>query len=211
VFPDCFAEAIMVVAGNHGYTETSVEQVLQESGSSRGAFYRRYNGKLECFLAGYAVAVEQVAARLAAAAQRAGPAPSRVRAALVELVALVEEQPEVCRALLVEVHAAGPEGQARKVANTHRAARALEEGLAAGGEGEGEAAFVAVGIVGAIEMAVQARLERDAVSELRELMPDLVQFALAPYVGAQTATQEMQWARRDCVAGLVGSGLTRQA
>jgi hypothetical protein len=49
-------------------------------------------------------------------------------------------------------------------------------------------------------MALQTRLERGASGEFREVVPDLVHFAVAPYVSAQAAEQEMRWARRDCAA-----------
>src|SRR5262249_4568459 len=98
-------EAMLQVVGAHGYQECSVEQALQAAPSSRGAFSRRFDNTLACFLTAYDVGVDHLASRLVGASG-GGPWPSRVRRVLVEVASFVEEEPAVSRALLLEVHAA---------------------------------------------------------------------------------------------------------
>jgi len=192
-------EAMLKVVGAHGYQECSVEQVIEAAPSSRGAFYRRFDNKLHCFLAAYDLGVDRLASRLVEAGG-AGPWASRVRRVLVETARFVEEEPAVSRALLLEVHAAGPDARGRRVAVSRQAAQTLEAtaGEGAAGSPRRHEEFVALGIIGAIEMALQSRLERGSVGELWDVIPDLVQFALAPYIGAKSAAQERRWAVRDC-------------
>jgi AcrR family transcriptional regulator len=182
-------EAILELAGEVGYEETAVKDVLERAGTSRRVFYTHYSDKSACFLAAYNGAVERLERMVVAAASSGDGRRELLRAGLAALLSFTDEDPSVARALLIEVHAAGPEAlQARSEAMAS-AARALDRLMAVEGEGRSPSAVTAEGVLGGIEQSLRFQLRDEGRERALDLLGELMYFAVLSYMGPAAASE----------------------
>jgi len=175
---DAMAEAV----AEHGYGDATVAHVVARAGVSRKTFYEHFEDKRDCFLALYDTGIAFVLGRIAQDLEGRDEAEDRVTTGLRAFLEVLSEEPAFCRAIVLEVHAAGPPALARRrnvlkvFADRYREvnaqARAADPGVA---ELSDE---VALGLVGAILELVSIRVEDDRVEELPSLAEPLAGFVL---------------------------------
>jgi AcrR family transcriptional regulator len=109
--------AMAEAVAEKGYARTTVADVIKRAGVSRETFYEQFRDKEECFLA----AIDELSAELAAQiggslsdTQDAGRM-ERLDRALEAYLETLAAEPATARALLVEIYAAGPEAQRKRV------------------------------------------------------------------------------------------------
>jgi AcrR family transcriptional regulator len=185
-------EAALRACGELGYTRLTVEHLLERGPVGRSVFYRRFEGIADCFARAHGAAVERLAERVLRRAARWPEWRSGLRAGLIELLLLVESEPQIARALVIEVHAAGGEALARHNAAKRRFARAIDAERArvclhSPAPSPGTAAL----IVGGIETLVRRHLEWGEPEDVWELLPQLLHFAVLPYLGPEAAQAEL--------------------
>jgi AcrR family transcriptional regulator len=185
---------MLEAVGASGYEGASVRMVLDRAGLYRQAFYDNFTDKDACYLEAFDAGVERLAALLAAAAAAEESWRGKLRAALGALLDLLESEPELGRALVVEVHAAGPEALARRAEAMKSAADFIDLARRESGPAP-PPPIAAEGIVSGIHAVVHARLSSGAEEGLRGLLPEFMYFAVLPYFGAATAAAEMEAAR----------------
>lgn len=187
-------EGMLEVVGSDGYDATSVRTVLAHTGLYRQAFYDNFPDKHECYLAAFDMEVERLEALLAEAAAGKESWLERLRAGLTALLDFFDEEPDVGRALVVEVHALGEPGLERRTEAMQRAVefvdRAREEASV-----ESPPPIAAEGIVAGMHAMIHARLAGHAEGSFRSLLPDFMYFAAMPYFGGETARAEMRDAK----------------
>ena len=96
----------------HGYGATTVAHVVALAGVSRKTFYEHFGGKEDCFLALYDTGIAYVLGRIVEVVgdeALARDPHARVLAGLETFLGVLAEEPAFSRAIIVEVHAAGPE------------------------------------------------------------------------------------------------------
>jgi hypothetical protein len=114
----------------------------------------------------------------------------RLRGALFALLAFLDEQPAVGRALLVEVHAAGPRAVEKRAKAMERAAAMVD---LAREEGEGAApAISGEAVVAGILAVLHTRLSAMERTSFAGLLPELMYLAVLPYFGPEAAAAEMR-------------------
>jgi AcrR family transcriptional regulator len=110
-------DALVGAAGELGYAETNVAEILSRASVSRKTFYELFATKDECL---YAV-FDEAAGHLREAVQEAyeeGVTPQeRIDAAVGKLLAWVEAEPARARVCLIELPTTGAEGR-RRIAAT---------------------------------------------------------------------------------------------
>ena len=187
-------EGMLEVVGSSGYDATSVRTVLDHTGLYRQAFYDNFADKHECYLAAFDMEVERLEALLADAAAEEESWLGRLRAGLTALLDFLDAEPDVGRALVVEVHALGPPGLERRTEAMQRAGefvdRAREEASI-----ESPPPIAAEGIVAGMHAMIHARLAGHAEGTFRSLLPDFMYFATMPYFGGEMAKAEMRDAK----------------
>lgn len=192
---DKILAAMLEVVGAEGYDATSVRTVLDHTGLYRQAFYDNFPDKDACYLAAFDAGVARVEALVRNAAASEESWRGKLRAGLGALLDFLDTEPDVGRALVVEVHAAGPEALARradamkKIGDFIDLARQESEG------GESPPRIAPEGIVAGIHAVVHGRLSTGAAEGFRQLLPEFMYFAVLPYFGAAAASAEMQAAR----------------
>lgn len=185
-------EGMLEAVGAEGYEQTSVRTVLDRTGVYRQAFYDNFADKDDCYLQAYDTGVEQLEALLVEAAAGESSWTGQLRAGLAALLAFLDADPDVGRALIVEVHAAGPEAQAKRTAAMARAHRFLDRAREEAGEGESPPPIAGEGIAAGIHALIHSRLATGADGGFQKLLPEFMYFAVLPYFGAELASAEMQ-------------------
>jgi AcrR family transcriptional regulator len=185
-------EGMLEAVGAEGYESTSVRTVLDRTGVYRQAFYDNFADKDECYLQAYDVGVQRVEALvLAVAAEEAGWT-GQLRAGLGALLDFLDAEPDIGRALLVEVHAAGPEALAKRGAAMARVNLFLDQAREVAGDSESPPAIAGEGIAAGIHAVIHSRLATGSSDGFRQLLPEFMYFAVLPYFGAEQASAEMQ-------------------
>jgi AcrR family transcriptional regulator len=175
---------VVEAVAEHGYNATTIGKISEASKISRRTFYEYFGSKEACFLAAYAMIDDHVRGSMLTAADPAEPWPEQVRAKLAALLDALTRDAAVARFYLVEPLAAGGEIAARYrdamqlLAETIRPQSPLSEM---------DVEVRDQVLMGGIATLISRRLKAGEASRLDELLPDLVELALAPYLGRDEA------------------------
>ena len=183
-------KGMLQAVGRKGFERATVQDAISEAGLYRQAFYDSFKDKEDCYL--QAIDAGSAWIELAMREQAAGQKTWRgqLRGALIGLLRFLDDEPEVGRALLVEVHAAGPAAVGRRTEAMERAAMMMDR---ARQESEGLApAISAEAVVAGILAVLHSRLAAGQADGFARLLPELMYLAVLPYFGAEAAATEMR-------------------
>jgi AcrR family transcriptional regulator len=171
---------VVEAVAEHGFGATTIGKITEAAKISRRTFYEYFASKEECFLGAYAMIDEHVRGSMLAAADPAEPWPEQVRAKLAALLDVLSRDLAVARFYLVEPLAAGGEIAARY----RDAMRLLAETIRPRSPlSEMDVEVRDQVLMGGIATLISRRLKAGEAAQLNELLPDLVELALAPYLG----------------------------
>jgi AcrR family transcriptional regulator len=183
--------ATVEVVAERGVANVSVTHVVARAGVSRRTFYEQFVNREDCVLAAFDDAVGLLAARVLAAYERAGTWRERIRAALLALLELLDEEPSIGRLLIVESLAAGPRVLERRGRALARAIAAIDEGRGDDRAGSAPVQFTAEGVVGAVLAVLHGRLTQRKPGRMTMLVNPLMSIIVLPYLGPATARREL--------------------
>lgn len=192
-------EAMLQAVGSHGYEAVTIGMVLGRTGSSRRTFDLEFEGKENCFLAAFDCGVEKVEALIREEATGEGSWLGRFRAGLSAMLEFIDNEPDIARALVVEVLRAGPEGRTRANRTMKRAGDFIDLALLESGISHSSPPpkIAPEAIVAGIYGALYSRLAKGVRGGFRELLPGLAYQAVLPYFGREIARREMARASED--------------
>ncbi len=183
---------MLEAVGEVGYESTSVRTVLDRADLYRQAFYDNFSSKQDCYLLAYDAGVERVEAGVRAAAGGENRWRGQLRAGLGALLDFFDVEPDVGRALVVEVHPAGPAALAKRAAAMERAQHFLDRGrVEAGINGSESPRLTPEAIASGIHTVVHSRLAAGDCDGFRALLPELMYVAVLPYFGPEAAKLEI--------------------
>jgi AcrR family transcriptional regulator len=180
-------EGLAAAIAEKGYAAVTIADVVRGARVSKRTFYEHFADKEACFLALYAETSDELLELIAAATAGAeGPWEARIGAAARAYFERVAGEPELIRAALLEIQAAGPRARVLRREVQRRYAdqlRAFSE--AALLDGEGVTALtpaLATAVVGGLnELMLEAveagRAER--IGELADAATELIRAVLA--------------------------------
>jgi AcrR family transcriptional regulator len=181
---------MLEAVGTHGYEQATVQEAIAKVGLYRQAFYDNFHDKEDCYLEALEAGSAWVELAMRKAVVDEAGWRDRLRGALTGLLGFLDDEPEIGRALLVEVHAAGPRAVAKRTEAMERAARAVD---LAREEGEDDApAISAEAVVAGILAVLHSRLAGREDGGFTSLLPELMYLAVLPYFGAEAAAEEMR-------------------
>jgi AcrR family transcriptional regulator len=184
---------MLEAVGEVGYEGTSVRTVLDRAQLYRQAFYDHFSSKEDCYLQAYDYAVARVEAGLRAAAAGEGGWIGQLRAGLGTLLDFLDTEPNVGRALIVEVHPAGGEALAKRAVALQRARDFLDRGRSvASSNGSEPPRLAPEAIASGIHTVVHSRLAAGESDGFRLLLGELMYIAVLPYFGPEAAWAEMR-------------------
>jgi AcrR family transcriptional regulator len=166
----------------HGCAGTSIEALVKAAGVSSVTFYEFFEGKEECFVAAFDRAIEAGAVAIGDATREL-TWPEQVATGLRTVTALVAAEPARWRLCLVEAQTGGPELSIHFEAALDRVAARLRQGRALDTAPSDLPATHEEATAGALAWLLRERLETGDLDGLEALYPQLVDIALAPYLG----------------------------
>lgn len=184
---DRLVAGIIAAIAASGYHDTTISEIAASAGVSRRTFYAYFSSKEECFLATYDVIATHLAAAAAEAAESAGAWPERVRAKLGAALNFFAANPYLVRFYLIAPPRAGEKVAARYRLGATRVLADLTDGMPA--EVRQPPASVQNAMTGSIAALIVRKVEAGEGERLIELLPDLVELFLTPYLGHEAAAQ----------------------
>jgi AcrR family transcriptional regulator len=181
--------ALVDTVAERGYNATTVAHITKAASVSRRTFYEHFSGKEACFLAAYEMVADHIRESMQVAAEAFEEWPQKVRASLATMLRFLAGEPELARVCMIEPIAAGGEIAAR-----HRESmQGFIEILKAGrpqhtGERPLPEATEAT-LVGGIVSLIVREINAGRTEKLEDLLPDLVELTLAPYLGPDEAAR----------------------
>jgi AcrR family transcriptional regulator len=174
-----------------GYNALTVQNVLTRAGISRPTFYEQFEDKEDCFLTAFDACAARMRKRVEAAAVEAGSGwREQLRSGIAELLRFIAAEPEEARTIIVEARASTGAGLRRRDELLDGFAACIDS-LVRKDLDETPSAIAAAGVVGGIESVLYARLQREEIDELDELLPSLMYFAVLAYAGQEAAGEEL--------------------
>jgi AcrR family transcriptional regulator len=195
------------VVGELGYEGMSVARITAGAGISRRTFYDLYEHREDCFLDLF----EEVVTRAHRVAGEAAAGHEgwreRVRAGLLALLVLIDEEPALGSLLVVEALGAGPRVQQRRARELQRLSEIVDQGRSEKtGRTKGQtSSLTAEGVVGAVLSVIHARLSAHGKNPgsangsprhgpsrpLTGLLNPLMGVIVLPYLGEDAAAEEL--------------------
>jgi AcrR family transcriptional regulator len=179
--------AAATVFATRGYRQVAVSDIVKEARVARGRFYDHFASKEACFFALYdevtATTLETVAA---ACRETAESFPERVTAGIAALLAAIDADRDLARACVVEGPAVGPAINARFEKLVADFAALLRSGRT--GEAQPELPeTVEETVVGGLYWLLYYALLEERPKRMSRMRPQLVEFSLIPFIGAEAA------------------------
>jgi AcrR family transcriptional regulator len=184
-------EAVGRAVAAKGYAAATIDDIVRGAGVSKKTFYDHFSDKLDCFLAAYETASDELLSRLREAQSSRDGWLERTRAGIVAYLRWLAAEPALARVFLIEVGAAGPVAAERRERIRDRYAEVLRE-LQDDARAESptlprlpDEVFHA--LVAAIDEVVVRRIRESGGADLPELEPVLLHLHLALLAGPQVA------------------------
>jgi AcrR family transcriptional regulator len=174
------------VVAERGYRATTITEIVKAASVSSKAFYQHFDSKEECFLAAFDAVIAHLEDILAAAISSQEEWAQRVIAALRAALAFFASEPALARLCLVEPITATPTIIARFRAVIVAAIPFLETGRGQRADAQPLPESTEDSLLGGL-VTITSRAILTGVEPLQGLLPDLVDFVLAPYLGPAEA------------------------
>lgn len=182
-------EALAEEIEDKGYRAVTVADIVRRAGVARNTFYDHFSSKEACFLAASEYAVAEALRRVQEAAAGVEGWPAQVNVGLAAFLGYVAEQPALARACIVEALAAGAAAVERYELSIQAFVPFFRAGRELSPDGDQLPDTLEETIVGGIFWIVHQRIVTGRIDGIEELLPELVEFALTPYMGAVGAKQ----------------------
>jgi AcrR family transcriptional regulator len=179
--------ALAAEASERGYHAVTVTDVVRRAGIARNTFYDNFASKEECFLAAQRFATTKALERVVTAAGEIEDWPGRVRAGLAAFLEYIAQEPALARTCVVEALAAGPASVRCYEESLQSFVSLFKLGRDVSPYDEKLPATMEEAIIGGVFWIVYQRLAIGQLDELHDLLPEMLEFALTPYLGAETA------------------------
>jgi AcrR family transcriptional regulator len=186
-------EAVGRAVAEKGYAAATIDDIVRGAGVSKKTFYDHFSDKLDCFLAAYEVASDELLSRLREAQSADEGWLERTRAGIAAYLRWLAAEPALARVFLIEVAAAGPVAAERRQRIRDRYADVLRD-LQDEARAEIPAlprlpAEVFHALVAAVDELVVRRIRKSGATALPELEPVLLYLQVALLAGPQVAAE----------------------
>jgi AcrR family transcriptional regulator len=181
--------AIVDQVAAEGYRTTTITAIVKAASVSTRDFYELFDGKEDCFLTAFAVVRDHLEDRIRTAAKTEPDWPHQVIAALRTALEFFAVEASLARFCLLEAVGATP-----TIAICFReavlgAVPALVVGRAELADPDSMLPGTEDAILGGIVSLASRSIIAGETEKLPELLPDFVDFALGPYLGAERAAE----------------------
>jgi AcrR family transcriptional regulator len=172
-----------------GYPKTTVSLIGQRAAVSKSDFYKHFQSKDDCFFAAYEAAIDRIRNEVIGACANHDKSEwsPRMRDGITALLVALAKDPALASLSLVEGLRAGRGVYDRYQAAVDSFIPYLREGAPSTPDGERVPAATDEAVVGGIASLLGRRVLAGEAERIEELLPDVLEFALTPYLGATEA------------------------
>jgi AcrR family transcriptional regulator len=184
------AEAV----AENGYSGTTIAHITRHAAVSRRTFYEHFSSKDECFVAAYDAVMAELAERVSDGFEEASDWAHAVRSGIAAMLAFLAAEPQLARLSMVEALVAGPV----VIEHYDAAIQSFVPYFRSGREGRSPEVLARLSptteeaLVGGMVSLISRRIIAGKAEDLEELLPDLVEFTLTPYLGSKEAAKIAQ-------------------
>ncbi|HEX6602088.1 MAG TPA: helix-turn-helix domain-containing protein, partial [Solirubrobacterales bacterium] len=172
-----------------GFRAVTVADIVKRAGIARKTFYENFSSKEECFLAAQEHAMATALRRVVEAGGTQQSWPQRVRAGLAAFLGYVAEEPALAKTCMVEALAVGPSSLAYYEESQQAFVSLFRLGRDVSSRSSELPETLEEALVGGVFWIIYRRLAIAEAETITEVLPELVEFVLAPYLGAEAARE----------------------
>lgn len=165
----------------------TVADIVKRAGIARNTFYENFGSKEDCFLAAQQYAMSTALERVVAAAGEIDDWPRRVRAGLTAFLTYVGEEPALARTCMVEALTAGPASVQYYEESQQAFISLFQLGRSVSPHGGELPETLEEALIGGVFWIIYQRLAGPGPEKIGELLPEMTEFILTPYLGAEEA------------------------
>jgi AcrR family transcriptional regulator len=178
-------DAIAELTAEQGYDATKIGDIVRRAGVARKTLYDNFEGKEEVFLTTFDAAVEETVRRIEEACGKVeGGWDERLEAGLRAFLGYVAEEPALARMCMIEALSATPAAN-RRYEDAVR--RFVEMTAQTAPRDDRLPETIEETLVGGVAWIVYQKIRRRETDKALDLLPELTDFMVAPYLGAAEA------------------------
>jgi AcrR family transcriptional regulator len=182
---DRLTAGMIAVVAELGYHDATVSRISAAAGVSRRTFYGYFKSKQDCYFATFDVISDHMLAVADAAGAGEKSWPRRVRAAIGAVLEAFASNPDLARFVLIEPPRAGDEIAERLRSAGERALDKLAEGIPK--SARVPSPDVQRALLAGMAAIVARKVEAGEGGSLLDLLPELVELFLTPFIGHEKA------------------------
>ncbi len=171
------------LVAERGYQKTTIELIAKTSRVALVTFYEHFSSKEECFLAAFDESLAAAREVFDELLNPEDPWHEQISAGLEIFLEMVEKEQARAKLCIVESQAAGSAALARYQAMLESVAPKLRQGREFNPRASRLPDGLEVAIAGGIAWLVHQRLVADDVDDLKQLLPEMLQVTLTPFIG----------------------------
>jgi len=174
-------DAIAELAAEQGYEATKIADIVRRAAVARKTLYDNFDGKEDLFLSAVDSTITEMRVVVEeACAQNDADPEEGIVAGLEALLDFVAEHPAAARMCMVEAISATPNSARLYDAGVHKFVELLRKGAP---EGADLPDTTEESLVGGAAWILQLQIRKGEAERAPELLPELSQFVLSPYLG----------------------------
>ena len=186
---DRLTAGIISAVAASGYHEASVTDICAAAGVSRRTFYSYFSSKEECYLRAFDLIVDYLAETLTDAGAEEASWPAALRDRLEAMLETFAANPDLARFTLIAPLRAGEEIAAHHRIALERLLQVLTLGMPKADSVQQPSPNVEQAVIGGMTALITGKVEKGDGDRLPELLPDLVELFLTPYIGRKKAAR----------------------
>jgi AcrR family transcriptional regulator len=176
-------EAMAELTSEQGYEATKIADIVRRAAVARKTLYDNFDGKEDLFLSAVDSAITEMRAAVEEACEQNDGMPEEaIVAGLAALLDFVAERPAAARMCMVEAISATPSSGRLYDAGVRDFVELLRKGAP---EGADLPETIEESLVGGAAWILQLQIRRGEAERAHELLPELSQFVLSPYLGIE--------------------------
>lgn len=174
-------DAIAELTAEGGYEATKIADIVRRAAVARKTLYDNFDGKEDLFLSAVNATLTEMRVVVEEACERTnGSAENGIIAGLEALLEFVAEHPAATRMCMVEAISATPSSARLYDAGMRDFVELLRRSAPAGSD---LPATIEESLVGGVAWILQLQIRRGEAERAADLLPELSQFVLSPYLG----------------------------
>ncbi len=173
-------EAVAELTADSGYEATKIADIVRRAAVARKTLYDNFDGKEDLFLSAIDATMTEMRELVEGACAEADSPEGGIIAGLEALLDYIAEHPAPARMCMVEAISATPSSARLYDAGVRDFVELFRKSAPVGSDLPGT---IEESLVGGVAWILQLQIRRGEAERAPELLPELSQFVLSPYLG----------------------------